>query len=64
MVGSGAGDVAGNPDFPPTAAEVEVNDALRRRLADALAELRAVLEHDLPALDRAVAERAVPVVGR
>ncbi|HEU4642516.1 MAG TPA: hypothetical protein VFS44_08685 [Gemmatimonadaceae bacterium] len=64
MVGSGAGDVAGNPDFPPTAAEVEVNDALKRRLADALAALRTVMERDLPALNRAVAERAVPVVGR
>ncbi|HEX6533021.1 MAG TPA: hypothetical protein VF041_00405 [Gemmatimonadaceae bacterium] len=64
VAGSGAGDVGGNPDFAPTAPELEVNEQLKQRLAAALGELRKVMEQDVPEFNHVVAARAVPVVGR
>ena len=48
IVGSGAGDIAGNPDFPPTAQDIAVHDLLRQRLQRALHDLQQVLSVDVP----------------
>ena len=48
IVGSGAGDIAGNPDFPPTSQDIAVHDLLRQRLQRALHDLQQVLSVDVP----------------
>ncbi|MGH7634145.1 MAG: hypothetical protein ACRENC_10480, partial [Gemmatimonadaceae bacterium] len=47
IVGSGAGDIAGNPDFPPTTQDIAVHDLLRQRLQRALQALQEVMSVDV-----------------
>jgi hypothetical protein len=54
-VGSGAGDVAGDPDFAPTAADVAVHDELAARLRTVLDRAHIVMTQDVPAFNTAVA---------
>ncbi len=54
-VGSGAGDVAGDPDFAPTAADVAVHDELAARLRTVLERMHGVMTQDVPAFNNAVA---------
>jgi hypothetical protein len=63
-VGSGAGDVAGNPGFPPTSQELQVHAALEQELEKALADWRGVMERDVPAFNRAVGARQGTVLTR
>ncbi len=62
QVGSGAGDVAGNPDYPPTAGEVEVHRILTQRLDAILADLHAVLARDVPEFNKAAGVRVGVVI--
>ncbi len=57
--GSGVGDVAGNPDFPPTTQEIAVAARLHRQLETALAGYHTVLARDIPAYNQALAARQV-----
>src|SRR6185437_9311817 len=54
-VGSGAGDVAGDPDFAPNAPEIAVHDDLASRLRTVLDQVRTVMDTDVPAFNTAVA---------
>ncbi|MFN7930716.1 MAG: hypothetical protein U0Y68_22890, partial [Blastocatellia bacterium] len=47
QVGNGAGDMAGNPGFKPTDQSKEFHVILKKRLDDALAKLKTVLETDV-----------------
>ncbi len=63
-VGPGAGDVAGGQDFRPTDTSVAVLEVIEKDLAAASAEYRALIDKELPAFNRSIAERGVtPVVG-
>jgi photosystem II stability/assembly factor-like uncharacterized protein len=56
---SGGGDVSGNADYPPTAAQLEVYRKLAGELQQALADLRTVYEQDVPAFDAMLRARGV-----
>jgi len=56
-VGSGAGDVAGDPDFAPTASDLAVHDELAARLREVLGRVHAVMTQDVPAFNTAVAAK-------
>lgn len=47
QVGNGAGDMAGNPGFRPTDQSKEFHVILKKRLDDALAKLKVVLDTDV-----------------
>ena len=51
-VGTGAGDVAGSVDFPPTDTDVEVFEMIDKDLNTALAAYQHLLEQDVPAFNR------------
>jgi len=53
-VGTGGGDVAGGADFAPTAAQLESLQVLESEMARADAELKEVLQRDLPAFNQAL----------
>ncbi len=61
-VGPGAGDVAGGENFHPTATSEAVLAAIEKDLDAARQAYRTVMEQDLPAFNRAMAERGVPPV--
>jgi photosystem II stability/assembly factor-like uncharacterized protein len=50
-VGSGAADVSGNADFPPTQPELEVYDLLSKTLADARRRFDELYEKTVPAFN-------------
>lgn len=50
-VGDGAGDVAGNPDFPPTREEQAVFGLLQKRLARARAQYNGLVHTTIPAFN-------------
>ncbi len=52
VVGTGAGDVAGGADSRPTDASLQVLDAIEKDLAAARTAFTAIVEHDVPALNR------------
>ena len=58
-VGDGAGDVAGNPDFPPTNQEVEVYGILKQRLEKAQGEYRELMEKTVPAFNNFLKDKKV-----
>jgi photosystem II stability/assembly factor-like uncharacterized protein len=47
QVGNGAGDMAGNPGFKPTDQSKEFHVILKKRLDEALAKLKTVLDNDV-----------------
>ncbi len=57
--GDGIGDVAGDPDFPPTTQEVEVAARLHAQLEAALNGYKVVLARDVPAYNQALRSRQV-----
>jgi photosystem II stability/assembly factor-like uncharacterized protein len=52
--GTGGGDVSGNADLAPTAAELEVYDLLSKRLADAGREFDVLYEKTIPAFNESM----------
>jgi photosystem II stability/assembly factor-like uncharacterized protein len=62
-VGPGAGDVAGGADFRPTDTSVVVLETIEKDLAAAKADYRSLIDKEIPAFDRSLAERGItPVV--
>ena len=53
-VGTGAGDVAGGPDYPPTQTSITLLDSIEKSLNAAQADYRALMEKELPAFNRAI----------
>jgi hypothetical protein len=56
-VGPGAGDVAGGQDFRPTDSSVATLDEVEKDLEAARAAFRDLMDKDLPAYRRAMADR-------
>jgi len=50
--GTGGGDIAGNADFAPTAAELEVYALLKQKLGEVEAEYQKVMEQDVGAFNQ------------
>ncbi len=64
-VGTGGGDVDGNPGYAPTDASVEVFNVLSKRLAAAKAQYRDLMQKELPQFNRSLAEQGVtPLVSQ
>ncbi|HXW57446.1 MAG TPA: hypothetical protein VEJ67_16965 [Candidatus Cybelea sp.] len=62
-IGTGAGDVAGGADWRPTDADLTVLASIEKDLDTARADYNQVLEKDLTAFNRSLAERGVtPIV--
>lgn len=61
-VGSGGGDIAGNADYPPTAAQLEVYAKLKARLAAIRTEFGAVVEKDVPAFNSKAKDAGVGAI--
>ncbi|HKF41941.1 MAG TPA: sialidase [Thermoanaerobaculia bacterium] len=53
-VGSGAADVSGNADFPPTQPELEVYDLLSKTLADTRKQFDELYEKTIPSFNEAI----------
>ncbi len=63
-VGTGGGDVAGSANFAPTDAQMESLKTLEGEIVRADAELKAVLDQDLPPLEQALAgAKLAPLAG-
>ena len=58
-VGTGAGDVDGNPGYPTTDASIAVFHELQGKLAKATADYHALLEKELPAFNRTLVGRNI-----
>jgi hypothetical protein len=58
-VGGGAGDVAGGADYGPTDTSVALLDMLEKQLSAAEADYRQVMQNELPAFNRTLAERGL-----
>ena len=56
---SGGGDVAGNADFPPTAAQREVYGELAARLAGVKTRFAVFYDSEVPAFDRQLGQLGV-----
>jgi hypothetical protein len=62
-VGPGAGDAAGGADFRPTDTSVAVLETIEKDLAAAKADHNNLIEKEMPAFNRSLAERGItPVV--
>ena len=61
-VGSGGGDIAGNSDYPPTAAQIEVYEMLKDRLKAIRSEFNVVVEKDVPAFNAKVKNAGVAAI--
>jgi hypothetical protein len=55
-VGTGGGDVAGGADFGPTEAQLQTLKALESEMASADAQVREILQTDLPAFNQALTQ--------
>ncbi len=58
-VGSGGADVSGNPDLPPTQAEVEVYNLLHGQLEKAQSDFNSFYSNDVPAFNRDMAQKGM-----
>ena len=64
-VGPGAGDVAGGTDFRPTDTSLAVFETIDKDLNTAKIEYKTLMEKEVPAFNRAVAERGIaPLVAK
>jgi photosystem II stability/assembly factor-like uncharacterized protein len=64
-LGTGAGDVYGDPGYPPTAASLQVLQILDRKLNDARALYRTLMQHDLPRFEHMLIQHNIlPLVAR
>ncbi|MEO7102529.1 MAG: hypothetical protein ABI311_04125, partial [Gemmatimonadaceae bacterium] len=61
-VGSGAGDVAGGADFRPTDTSHAVLASIERDLAEARTAYNTLMQHDIPAFNKATAGKLTPLV--
>jgi photosystem II stability/assembly factor-like uncharacterized protein len=62
-VGTGAGDVAGGADYRPTDTAIGLLEMIEKDMNAAKAEYRALLDKDMPAFNRSLAEKGVtPIV--
>lgn len=62
-LGTGAGDVYGDPGYPPTDATIQVLHLLDRRLDAAKAEYQSLMQQDLPQFEQMlVRDNILPVV--
>ncbi|MGA9853269.1 MAG: sialidase [Gammaproteobacteria bacterium] len=63
-LGTGAGDVYGDPGYPPTDATIQVLQLLDQRLGDARAQYQTLMQSDLPQFNQTlVRENIFPLVG-
>src|SRR6185436_16013241 len=62
VVGTGAGDVAGGADNRPTDASLQVLAVIEKDLAAAKAAFATLLERDIPAFNRAMSGKGLPVL--
>jgi photosystem II stability/assembly factor-like uncharacterized protein len=62
-VGTGGGDVAGGADFAPTAAQLANLQALEDQVAHVDADLQAILQQDVPALDQSLEHASLLPLG-
>jgi hypothetical protein len=58
-VGTGAGDVAGGVDNPPTDTAVAILQTIEKDLAAALGDYQNLIEKELPAFNRALLEKGI-----
>ncbi|HVB08320.1 MAG TPA: hypothetical protein VNF00_05175, partial [Candidatus Acidoferrales bacterium] len=58
-VGSGAGDVAGDAAFAPTDTDISLLQMIEKKLDAAKADYRSVMDKDIPAFNRSLAEQGV-----
>ena len=58
-VGPGAGDVAGGADYAPTETSRNLLEMIEKDLAAATAEYRTLMDKDLPAFNRSLADHGV-----
>ena len=64
-LGTGAGDVYGDPGYPPTDASIQVLHVLDRKLSAARALYRTLMQHDLPGFEhRLIRHNILPLVAR
>jgi photosystem II stability/assembly factor-like uncharacterized protein len=61
-MGTGGGDVAGGADFAPTDTELELLQTLEAELSGALADHKKLIEVDLPAFNKTLAENNVAAI--
>jgi photosystem II stability/assembly factor-like uncharacterized protein len=61
-VGTGAGDVEGDPGYPPTDASAQVLRELESKLTQVKADYRNLMEKEVPAFNRSVAGRHIPAL--
>ena len=59
VVGTGGGDVAGGADFKPTDASVTVLQTIEKDLDAARVEYSSLMEKDVPAFNRMLAQRGI-----
>jgi len=59
QIGSGAGDVAGGTDFPPTDMEVTLTDKFEGDLTKATADYHNLMTKELPAFNNTLKEASV-----
>jgi hypothetical protein len=58
-VGTGGGDVDGDPGYPPTDASVQVFALLNKRLDNAKAQYRALMQKELPQFNRSLVQQGI-----
>ena len=64
-LGTGAGDVYGDPGYPPTDATIRVLDLLDKRLTAIKAQYRTLMQQDLPQFDQMlIHDNILPLVGQ
>ncbi len=58
-IGSGAGDVTGDPDFPPTKQDMEVYQLLNKQLHNTQKEFNSFMSQSVPAFNSAVGLKGI-----
>lgn len=61
-IGTGAGDVTGDPDFPPTKQDLQVFQLLNKRLEKTQNEFNTFMNQDVPAFNQAVGQKGVKTI--
>ncbi|HKK45898.1 MAG TPA: hypothetical protein VJ964_10270, partial [Balneolaceae bacterium] len=61
-VGTGAGDVAGDPGYPPTSQEKEVYDLISKRLDKANSEFNELMNQEVSAFNQWAEQQGIGLV--
>jgi photosystem II stability/assembly factor-like uncharacterized protein len=61
-IGDGAGDVDGNPDFPPTQPQIEVHNMLKTQLAAAQAKFDDLMKKDVPQFNESMKDKGITII--